>query len=209
MARRRTLPLIAGIGIGTIAATVMLRPGIAWAPPAEGTAAAPVREQNLDGTGSIKVHEQGTANVRVVNGDGRGHLYSTAVDVRTDEPQGCNTVTLPAGDFVIEHAHAWFVIPVDTYLRIPTAVEIDLPDGTTTVGRSGTIIRLTSAPQNLADQTGWVSELHTAVRVNDGFAPVAGRMYRDPSNPIEFCARDNDADRGSSGDAAVSGYVVR
>jgi hypothetical protein len=32
--------------------------------------AVPVREQNLDGDKNIKVHEQGTANVRVVDGDG-------------------------------------------------------------------------------------------------------------------------------------------
>ncbi len=41
--------------------------GAAWSSN-PGTGTAPVREQNVDSNGAIRVHEQGTADVRVTNG---------------------------------------------------------------------------------------------------------------------------------------------
>jgi hypothetical protein len=65
--------LLIGIGIG-IGATVFRTDiaqatGLAQAVTIDNTASnpVPVREQNRDGSGNIKVHEQGTANVNIAN----------------------------------------------------------------------------------------------------------------------------------------------
>jgi hypothetical protein len=205
MRSRISLPLAIGLAIGTVAAAVVLGPGIAWAPPSSGGGGtAPVREQNVDADGNIKVHEQGTANVNVVNGDGRSPLYTTHVDLATEEPQGCTPISLPPGEFVIEHVHAWFVVPADSFLLIPTVVEGTFGG----IGTSSSLVWLTASSQNLANDR-VAAELHTALRIAEGFAETVGRMYRDAEHPVELCARDDDPDRGSRGDGVVSGYVAR
>jgi hypothetical protein len=204
MAGRISVPLAAGLAIGTVVAAIAFGPGIAWAPPSGGGGGtAPVREQNLDANGNIKVHEQGTANVNVINGDGRGALYTTQVELRTTEPQGCTPIPLPAGDFVIEHVHAWAVLPADVYLSIPTVVEG--PFGG--LGTSSTLVWLGALAQNVsADRS--AAALSTALRIGEGFGPTAGRLYRDADHPVEVCGRDDNPAIGSSTGAVVSGYSV-
>lgn len=78
MARKSMIGGFALVGIGVVLGTTVFRndiaqaTGLAPAPsnvvvsntPAQ---AVPTREQNLDGSGNIKVHEQGTTNVNVTN----------------------------------------------------------------------------------------------------------------------------------------------
>jgi hypothetical protein len=72
MQRRAIISALLLVGVGVLLGTTVFRDDIAQA---TGLAQAvtitntplPVREQNVDGNGYIKVHEQGTASVRVTN----------------------------------------------------------------------------------------------------------------------------------------------
>jgi hypothetical protein len=205
--RNRIIPLAAGIAIGAAALFV---PGVAWAPPGGGggdAGSAPVREQNLDSNGNIKVHEQGTANVNVVNGDGRGLVQSTVLlaNAGTNDSTHCQSVVLPGGNFVLEHVHASFTGPVDVFLRIPRVTEGSFGG----FAHSSTNVFLTAAPQNLAEREGRVSELHTAIIIHDAFAEVEGWLFRDSDEPVEVCAIDATPGVGHGGPVVISGYVVR
>src|SRR3972149_11413222 len=57
--------LIAGMALGFVVSRGLDGAASAAPPPPSETK---VREQNLDGSGLIRVHEQGTANVNVTNG---------------------------------------------------------------------------------------------------------------------------------------------
>jgi hypothetical protein len=75
MRRRAIIGALLLIGVGVILGTTVFRADLAQATglsqsvTIDNTAAnpVPVREQNLDRTGNIKVHEQGTASVHVEN----------------------------------------------------------------------------------------------------------------------------------------------
>ena len=75
MQRKATISALLLVCVGVVLGATVFRTDIAQATglaqsvtvnntPAE---AVPVREQNLDGNGNVKVHEQGTANVNVTN----------------------------------------------------------------------------------------------------------------------------------------------
>jgi len=79
MRKQATLGALLLVGLGVALGATVFRTDIAQATgidkPAENVIvkntpaqAVPVREQNLDGSGDVKVHEQGTANVNVTNG---------------------------------------------------------------------------------------------------------------------------------------------
>src|SRR5437016_6279236 len=78
MPRRGIFAALLLVGIGVVLGTTVFRDDIAQATglaPAPqsvtvvntSTSPVPVREQNLDGSGNVKVHEQGTATVNVTN----------------------------------------------------------------------------------------------------------------------------------------------
>ena len=82
------LALIAGIALGFVVSRGL--DGAASAAPAE----TKVREQNLDGSGLIRVHEQGIANVNVTN---TSVPVSGTVDVgNLPAVQDVNVVSMPA-----------------------------------------------------------------------------------------------------------------
>ena len=82
--------LIAGIALGFVASRGL--DGAASAAPAE----TKVREQNLDGSGLIRVHEQGTANVNVTN---TSVPVSGTVDVgNLPSVQDVSVVSMPPAD---------------------------------------------------------------------------------------------------------------
>jgi hypothetical protein len=75
MRRRASISALLLIGVGVVLGATVFRTdiaqatGLAQSVTVNNTAGnpVPVREQNLDGSGNIKVHEQGTANVNVTN----------------------------------------------------------------------------------------------------------------------------------------------
>ncbi len=72
MRRQTIIAALLIVGVGVVLGATVFRADIAQATGlAQAVTVAntplPVREQNLDGNGNIKVHEQGTANVNVTN----------------------------------------------------------------------------------------------------------------------------------------------
>ena len=75
MRRRTTIGALLLIGVGVVLGATVFRTdiaqatGLAQSVTVSNTAGnpVPVQEQNLDGSGNLKVHEQGTANVNVTN----------------------------------------------------------------------------------------------------------------------------------------------
>src|SRR6476620_6958377 len=75
MQRKATISALLLICVGVVVGATVFRTDIAQATGLAQSVtvnnkpgnAVPVREQNLDGSGNVKVHEQGTANVNVTN----------------------------------------------------------------------------------------------------------------------------------------------
>jgi hypothetical protein len=101
MRRRPIIGALLLIGVGVVLGTTVFRDDIAQAAGLAGSApvtvlntpdqAVPTREQNTDGSGAIKVHEQGTASV-----SGTVGLSASANTVKLDP--AANTVNLGTTD---------------------------------------------------------------------------------------------------------------
>ena len=91
--------------------------GVAWAPPADpGTLL--VREQNLDANGLVRVHEQGTARVSVVNSPevrvAATDPYQRTVSASNSTDQVENLqLSVPAGKrLVVQYVSVFAEVPV-------------------------------------------------------------------------------------------------
>lgn len=197
---------IFAVAVGAVGGMTVV-PDPAWAPPAATPPPQPVVEQNLDAHGNVKVHEQGTANVNVVDGN---EPYSVHLDVNAGNPQRCKDVPLPAGDLLIAHVEAWFTGPTDAFLLIPVIVETNFPGNPTPgIGWSQSLVLLEGLGQNLTEHRGRALGLGTTLLVQDGFTNDVGRLFRDADNPVQFCAEDESQSVEEGGDAIISGSVIR
>jgi hypothetical protein len=99
MRRRAIIGALLLIGVGIVLGTTLFRADIAQATGLAqsvvvGNTAAnpvPVREQNLGGSGNIKVHEQGTANVNVTNSSLTVASPAPITGGSVNFPNGCPT----------------------------------------------------------------------------------------------------------------------
>jgi hypothetical protein len=112
MRRRAALGALLLIGVGVLLGATVFRADIAQATGLD-KPVTPVLEQNLDGSGNIKVHEQGTANVNVTNSS----LSVTAAAPITDGGLATGLSASPSpgnvlGPFAVQTASA-LVIHLD------------------------------------------------------------------------------------------------
>jgi hypothetical protein len=115
--RARTRVMVFGAMAASATLGAVVTGGVAWAPPADpGTIL--VREQNLDGNGLVRVHEQGTAQVSVVNSPevriAATNPYQRTVSASNKTSQVENLqVPVPAGKrLVIQYVSVFAEVPL-------------------------------------------------------------------------------------------------
>lgn len=122
--RYRTLrPIVAGLALSACLSACLVAPAAADPPDPSPGATRPVREQNLDGAGLIRVHEQGIADVNVTN---------TTLDVQgsvdvANFPTSLEVSNLPAVQQVevVGGALAGTLVPVTTVQALPLQAPAD------------------------------------------------------------------------------------
>ncbi len=210
MRRKSMIGGLVLVGIGVVLGTTVFRNDIAQATrlapaptnvvvtnaPAQ---AVPTREQDLDGNGNIKVHEQGTAAVNVTNSsltvanasDGQNPFARTA-------NFACNTVSLECdGDVVAPPSgKRWVLETVSVHVTAPAAIvitdaQVDVP------GTGDNFARLFLAPVKTgSDGTDAFWVVTQQVRAySDDLVSCHINFAQSPSGP-------------TSGSCTVTGYLV-